>query len=58
MTVEYVNKRTNSRTMLLNPEFWIISNCEFFQYCDSNIGLFFIAPPLVIVLPTIAPSRS
>ena len=23
-----------------------------FQYCDSNIGLFSISPPLVIALPT------
>ena len=27
--------------------YWISSNCEFFQYCDSNIGLFSIACHLV-----------
>ena len=32
---------------------WVSSNCEFFQYCDSNIEFFFIAPPLVIALPTL-----
>ena len=26
---------------------------SFFQYCDSNIGLFSIAPDLVIALPTL-----
>ena len=25
---------------------WISSNYSFIQYCDSNIGLFSIAPPL------------
>ena len=34
--------------------YWISSNSSFIQYCDSNIGLFSIAPPLVIALPTIA----
>jgi hypothetical protein len=34
--------------------YWISSNSSFIQYCDSNIGLFYIAPPLVIALPTIA----
>ena len=31
----------------------ISSNSSFIQYCDSNIRLFFIAPPLVIALPTL-----
>ena len=30
--------------------YWISSNSSFIQYCDSNIGFFFIAPPLVIAL--------
>ena len=30
--------------------YWISSNYSFIQYCDSNIGLFSIAPPLVIAL--------
>ena len=30
--------------------YWISSNSSFIQYCDSNIGLFSIAPPLVIAL--------
>ena len=33
--------------------YWISSNSLFIQYCDSNIGLFSIAPPLVIALPTL-----
>ena len=33
--------------------YWISSNCDFYQYCDSNIGLFSIDPPLVIALPTL-----
>ena len=33
--------------------YWISSNFSFIQYCDSNIGLFSIAPPLVIALPTL-----
>ena len=33
--------------------YWIGSNSSFIQYCDSNIGLFSIAPPLVIALPTL-----
>ena len=32
--------------------YWISSNSSFIQYCDSNIGLFSIASPLVIALPT------
>ena len=46
---------------LLSPEVgysfkganWISSNSSIIQYCDSNIGLFSIAPPLVIALPTL-----
>jgi hypothetical protein len=30
--------------------YWISSNSSFIQYCDSNIGLFSIAPPLVIAI--------
>ena len=30
--------------------YWISPNFSFIQYCDSNIGLFSIAPPLVIAL--------
>jgi hypothetical protein len=33
--------------------YWISSNSSFIQYCDSNIGLFSIAPHLVIALPTL-----
>ena len=33
--------------------YWISPNSSFIQYCDSNIGLFSIAPPLVIALPTL-----
>ena len=33
--------------------YWISLNSSFIQYCDSNIGLFSIAPPLVIALPTL-----
>ena len=32
----------------------IVNHCEFFQYCDSNIGLFSIASCKAIDLPTIA----
>ena len=28
-------------------------NAKYFPYCDSNIGLFFIAPYLVIALQTL-----
>ena len=28
--------------------YWISLDYSFLQYCDSNIGLFSIAPPLVI----------
>ena len=38
---------------LLKGPFWISSYSSFIQYCDSNIGLFSIAPPLVIALPTL-----
>jgi hypothetical protein len=30
---------------------------QMFQYCNSKIGLFSIAPPLVIALPTIATAK-
>ena len=30
--------------------YWISSNSSFIQYCDSNIGLFSIAPHLIIAL--------
>ena len=33
--------------------YWISSNPSVIQYCDSNIGLFSIALPLVIALPTL-----
>ena len=33
--------------------YWISSNSSIIQYCDSNIGLFRIAPHLVIALPTL-----
>ena len=34
----------------LKGAYWISLNSSFIQYCDSNIGLFSIAPPLVIAL--------
>ena len=40
-------------SILLPPKYEIImllSNHSFFQYCDSNIGLFSIAPCKVITL--------
>ena len=37
----------------LKGAYWISSNSSFIQYCDSNIGLFSTAPPLVIALPTL-----
>jgi hypothetical protein len=52
-----------AKILLLPPKYEIImlpSHHSFFQYCDSNIGLFSIAPHLVIAshiviaLPTIA----
>ena len=39
--------------MIIKGAYWISSNSSFIQYCDSNIGLFSIAPPLVIALPTL-----
>ena len=36
----------------LKGAYWISSNSSFIQYCDSNNGLFSIAPPFVIALPT------
>ena len=38
---------------ILKGAYWISPNSSFIQYCDSNIGLFSIAPPLVIALPTL-----
>ena len=35
---------------LFKGAYWISSNSSFIQYCDSNIGLFSIAAPLVIAL--------
>ena len=43
----------SAKKILLPPKYEIImlpSNHEFFQYCDSNIGLFSIAPCKVITL--------
>ena len=40
--------------MIFSP----LSNSSYIQYCDSNIGLFSIAPPLVIALPTLRRSYS
>ena len=54
------NKKSRDRencspkfVFLLKVAYWISSNCEFSQYCDSNIGLFSIVPRLVIALPTL-----
>ena len=54
------NKRIvlQSTKILLLPSkceiiFITLQKWKFFQYCDSNIGLFFIAPHLVIALPTL-----
>ena len=44
------------KILLLPPKYEIVmvpSNHSFFQYCDSNIGLFSIAPDLVIALPSL-----
>ena len=38
---------------LIKGAYWISSNSSVIQYRDSNIGLFSIAPPLVIALPTL-----
>ena len=43
----------SAKVLLLTPKYKIImvlSNHSFFQYCDSNIGLFSIAPGKVITL--------
>ena len=37
----------------LKGAYWISSNSSFIQYCDSNIGTFSNASPLVIALPTL-----
>ena len=36
---------------------WISSNSSFIQYCESNIGLFSIASPLVIALSTFTTAK-
>jgi hypothetical protein len=46
-------RKKNSTYKSLKGAYWISSNFSFIQYCDSNIGLFSIAPPLVIALPTL-----
>jgi hypothetical protein len=48
----HLNKITIAKQVLIKGAYWISSNSSFIQYCDSNIGLFSIAPPLVIALPT------
>jgi hypothetical protein len=43
----------SAKILLMPPQYEIImltSNYSFFQYCDSNIGLFSIAPSKVITL--------
>ena len=49
----------------LKGAYWISSNSSFIQYCDSNIGLFSIAPSYSLLKAIaksegkiIAPSRS
>ena len=49
----YIHELEIYNCRLFKGAYWISSNCEFFQYCDSNIGYFSIAPPLVIALPTL-----
>ena len=39
--------------VIVKEAYWISSNSSVIQYCDSNIGLFSIAPHLVIALPTL-----
>ena len=41
------------KVKLIKGAYWISSIFLFIQYCDSNIGLFSIGPPLVIALPTL-----
>ena len=48
----HVNQN-QSRLLSVKGAYWISLNREFFQYCDSNIVFFSIAPPLVIALPTL-----
>ena len=43
----------NVYSKVLKGAYWISSNSSFIQYCDSNIGLFSFAPPLVMALPTL-----
>ena len=48
-----LSKVQSAKILLLPPKYEIImvpSNHSFFQYCNSNIGLFFIAPCKVITL--------
>ena len=55
--ISFVNLIIQSaKILLLPPKCEIIrvsSNHSFFQYCESNIGLFSIASHLVIALPTL-----
>ena len=49
----YTDDIQSAKIVLLPPKYEIImvpSNHSFFQYCDSNIGLFSIAPCNVITL--------
>ena len=48
-----MNRWVLYRAKGLKGAYSISSNCEFIQYCDSNIGLFSIALHLVIALPTL-----
>ena len=38
------------KDQIIKGAYWISSNSLFIQYCESNIGLFSIAPPLVVAL--------
>ena len=49
----YKSFRKKENDLTFKGAYWISSNSSFIQYCDSNIGLFSIAPPLVIALPTL-----
>ena len=42
-----------SYKLCIKGAYWISSSSSFIQYWDSNVGLFSIAPPLVITLPTL-----
>ena len=41
------------RGFFIKGAYWITSISSIIQYCDSNIGLFSIAPPFIIALPTL-----